>query len=152
MKFPKCMAMAILLLLGASGASAQSLGDYARAARKNKSQAASTHHYDNDNIPTGDGLSVVGPPATSDASTNNGDAKAAPPAPSTSDAEHQRRADEWKQKLELQKQKVDGLNHELALHQRELQLRAVQLNADPTVRLRDGGQWEIGRASCRERG
>ena len=142
MKFTKCMAIAILLLLAVSGASAQSLGDYARAARKNKPQAASTHHYDNDNLPTGDGLSVVGPPATSDASAGSGDAKAAPPAPSTADADRQRKAEEWKQKLEQQKQKVDALNHELDLDQRELQLRAVQLNADPTVRLRDGGQWD----------
>jgi hypothetical protein len=143
MKFTKCMAMAILLMLAVSGATAQSLGDYARAARKNKPQGTlATHHYDNDNLPTSDGLSVVGPPATSDASTGSGDAKAAAPAPSTSDAERHRKAEDWKNKLDQQKQKVDALNHELDLDQRELQLRAVQLNADPTVRLRDGGQWD----------
>ena len=142
MKRTKCMAMAILLLLAASGVSAQSLGDYARAARKKKPEGSTAHHYDNDNLPTGDVLSVVGPPASSDANTSNGEAKAAPPAPSASDADRQRKAEEWKQKLEQQKQKVDALNHELDLDQRELQLRAVQLNADPTVRLRDGGQWD----------
>jgi hypothetical protein len=141
MKFTKCMAMAILLLLAVSGASAQSLGDYARAARKNKPQGTvATHHYDNDNLPTSDGLSVVGPPATSNA--GSGEAKAAPLAPSASDAERQKKAEEWKEKIEQQKRKVDALNHELDLDQRELQLRAVQLNADPTIRLRDGGQWD----------
>ena len=63
MKHTKLMAIGTLLLLGASGAAAQSLGDYARAARKKKVEpTAATRHYDNDNLPTNETLSVVGPP------------------------------------------------------------------------------------------
>ena len=63
MKHTKLMAIVTLLLLGASGAAAQSLGDYARAVRKNKAEPGSTsRHYDNDNLPTNETLSVVGPP------------------------------------------------------------------------------------------
>ena len=39
MKHMKHMAIGTLLLLGVSGAAAQSLGDYARAARKSKTKA-----------------------------------------------------------------------------------------------------------------
>ena len=53
MKHMKHMAIGTLLLLGVSGASAQSLGDYARAVRKNKAEPSSTsRHFDNDNLPT----------------------------------------------------------------------------------------------------
>jgi len=63
MKHTKLMAIVTLLLLGVSGAAAQSLGDYARAVRKNKAESSSTtRHYDNDNLPTNESLSVVGPP------------------------------------------------------------------------------------------
>src|SRR5882757_7519501 len=60
------MAIGVLLLFGSSLASAQSLGDAARATRKGKvHQTAANHHYDNDNLPVSEKLSVVGPaPAT----------------------------------------------------------------------------------------
>jgi hypothetical protein len=50
----KKIAIATLLLLGIGGAAAaQSLGDYARAIRKNKPEStAATRHFDNDNLPT----------------------------------------------------------------------------------------------------
>ena len=73
MKHMKHMAIGTLLLLGVSGAAAQSLGDYARAARKSKPEPSSTsRHYDNDNLPTGQQLSVVGPPPTGDANAGQG--------------------------------------------------------------------------------
>ena len=51
-----------LLVLASGVASAQSLGDYARTVRKDKSEPAhATRHFDNDNLPTTDALSVVGP-------------------------------------------------------------------------------------------
>ena len=65
MKHMKHMAIGTLLLLGVSGAAAQSLGDYARAARKSKTKAepsSASRHFDNDNLPTTEHLSVVGPP------------------------------------------------------------------------------------------
>ena len=68
MKHMKPLVIATLLLLGISVASAQSLGDYARAVRKDKAEPSSTsRHYDNDNLPTNQPLSVVGPPPAADA-------------------------------------------------------------------------------------
>ena len=146
MKRTNCMAIGTLLLLAVSGAAAQSLGDYARAVRKNKpDQTSTSRHYDNDNPPTTESLSVVGPPPSNDATAAGakaGDAKAAPATPAPSAAERKKAADEWKKKLDDQQQKIDSINHELDLDQRELHLRDVQLVADPTVRLRDAGQWD----------
>jgi hypothetical protein len=137
MKRTTYLAIATSLLLAVGGATAQSLGDYARAARKNKTGDTSTvRHFDNDNLPTSDGLSVVGPPPTADGTST--EAKAAAPGAD----QRQKNTAEWQSKLDAQKQKLDSLNRELSLDQRELQIRAVQLNADPTIRLRDGGQWD----------
>jgi hypothetical protein len=141
MKRTTYLALATLLLLAVGGATAQSLGDYARAARKNKTGDTSTvRHFDNDNLPTNDGLSVVGPPPTADGTST--EAKAAAPAPAPGADQRQKNTAEWQSKLDAQRQKLDSLNRELSLDQRELQIRAVQLNADPTIRLRDGGQWD----------
>ena len=64
MKRTNWMAIAILILF-TMPAAAQSLGDYARNARKNKPQpSTNTRYFDNDNLPTKDQLSVVGPDAT----------------------------------------------------------------------------------------
>jgi hypothetical protein len=142
MKRTKCMAIATLLLLGVSGAAAQSLGDYARSVRKNKPEpTTASRHYDNDNLPTGENLSVVGPPPSTDAAAGQAP-KAAAVDPAASTAERQQAADDWKKKLDLQKQKVDSLNHELDLDQRELRLRTAALVADPGTRLRNTSQWD----------
>jgi hypothetical protein len=148
MKRTKCMTIAILLLLAVSGAFAQSLGDYARAVRKKKPETSTARHYDNDNLPTGEPLSVVGPPASTDASAS--DAKPAAVVSSPAAEARQKTADEWNKKLETQKEKIDSLNHELDLNRRELQVRAAQVNADPTLRLRDGGQWDKKQAQYNE--
>ena len=141
MKRTTYLAIATLLLLAVGGATAQSLGDYARAARENKTGDTSTvRHFDNDNLPTSEGLSVVGPPPTADGTST--EAKAAAPAPAPGADQRQKNTADWQSKLDAQKQKLDSLNRELSLDQRELQIRAVQLNADPTIRLRDGGQWD----------
>ncbi len=141
MKRMKYIAIGSLLLLAISGAAAQSLGDYARAARKNKPAASSTsRHYDNDNLPTGDTLSVVGPPATSDANAAQ-TANAPAAGPSADAAERQKAAEEWKEKLDQQKAKVDALNHELDIDQRELRLRTAAVNYDPDVSVRNL-QWQ----------
>jgi hypothetical protein len=62
------------------------LGDYARQARKQKGkQAPAAKTFDNDNLPTVDKLSVVGPPPadTADASAAAGNGE---PAPAPADA------------------------------------------------------------------
>ena len=90
MKRMNWMAIAALFLLTTSFASAQSLGDVARSTRKGKTQTAATNHkFDNDNLPKGDHLSVVGPstpanPAATDAAGRPLESPAAStPAPST---------------------------------------------------------------------
>ena len=94
MKHMKQIVIGSLLLLGISGAAAaQSLGDYARAIRKNKPEpSATTRHFDNDNLPTDQTLSVVGP--TPDAPG----AKAPASDPAAAAAERQKTADAWKDK------------------------------------------------------
>jgi uncharacterized coiled-coil protein SlyX len=128
------MAIVTLLLLGVGGAAAQSLGDYARAIRKDKAEPSSTtRHYDNDNLPATEGLSVVGPAPEADA---NAGQKAAPVDSSAAAAARQKTADEWNDKIAKQKAKVDSLNHEIDLSQRELRVRAAALYSDPSISAR----------------
>lgn len=135
MKLTKCMAIGTLLLLGVSAASAQSLGDYARSVRKNKPEPSSpSRHFDNDNLPTNDTLSIVGPPPSDAADQSNARPATAPTAAAS---KSQDVADEWRKKIDDQKQKVDALNRELDLDQRELRLRAAAAYTDPTVSVRD---------------
>ncbi|HWZ82394.1 MAG TPA: hypothetical protein VNW47_07215 [Terriglobales bacterium] len=147
----------LLLLGGATLATAQSLGDAARAARKNKApQPATAHHFDNDNLPTTDKLSVVGPAPAATASNanqpaemNNGSqqagssAPAAPAAdPKTAEADRKKNADDWKDKLDAQKKTIESLNHELDLIQREYRLKAVAEYSDAGNRLRNSTNWD----------
>ena len=131
MKHTKLMAIVTLLLLGVSGAAAQSLGDYARAIRKDKADTSSTsRHYDNDNLPTTEGLSVVGPPPEGDA---NAGQKAAAVDSSAAAADRQKMAKEWNEKIAQQKAKIDSLNHELDLYQRERHLRMAAVYSDSST-------------------
>ncbi len=141
MKHMTQIAIGTLLLLAASGAGAQSLGDYARAVRKNKPATTSTARYfDNDNLPASDAVSVVGPAAPA-ADGNAGQAASAPAADPSADAsERQKAADAWKEKLADKKAKVDALSHEIDIDQRELRLRAAAVNFDPDANVRNV-QW-----------
>ncbi|HSZ61732.1 MAG TPA: hypothetical protein VK828_08030 [Terriglobales bacterium] len=133
MKKANFIAFGTLLLVSFSGANAQSLGDYARSVRKNKPDSApASRHFDNDNLPTGQALSVVGPPA--DAASAS-----APAAPAASDAaaDRQKAADDWKEKIDKQKARVAELNHEVDLDQRELRLRSATQTSDPGVTARN---------------
>jgi hypothetical protein len=139
MKHAKFMAVATLLLMGVGVATAQSLGDYARAVRKNKPEpSAASRHYDNDNLPTEETLSVVGPPPGDAA----GQAPKTAADPNAAAADRQKTADAWKQKLDAQKEKIASLSHELDLEQREYRLRAAAFYADAGVRLRDSAQFD----------
>jgi len=142
MKHTKLMAIVTLLLLGVSGAAAQSLGDYARAIRKNKADTSSTsRHYDNDNLPTNEALSVVGPPPEGDAKARQKSAAVdSSTAPATAAAARQKTTKEWNEKIAKQKEKIDSLNHELDLDQRELRVRAAAAYSDPTISARST-QW-----------
>jgi hypothetical protein len=151
MKHTKLMAIGTVLLLGASGAAAQSLGDYARAARKKKVEpTTTTRHFDNDNLPTNETLSVVGPPPPANANAGQGigspsstqATKANAVDPAATAAERKQAADEWTKKLDQQKQKIDSLNHELDLEQREFRLRAAAYYGDAGTRLRNSAQFD----------
>jgi hypothetical protein len=139
MKHAKYMAIFTLLFVGVSGAAAQSLGDYARTYRKTKAETSSNPRYfDNDNLPVNDTLSVVGPqPADSTQAT-----KPTALDNTAADADRQKTADEWAKKLDQQKQKIDSLNHDLDLEQREYRLRAAAMYGDAGNRLRNQAQWD----------
>lgn len=142
MKRMKHIAIGTLLLLAVSGAAAQSLGDYARTIRKNKTTTSSPNrHYDNDNLPTGKAVSVVGPPSAGGANAGQAANASAPDPAAAATEERQKAADEWKEKLDQQKAKVDALNHELDLEQRELRLRAATTFTNPGAIVHDL-QWE----------
>ncbi len=138
---------------GAASGTSDSLADYARAIRKDK-PATPTKTFDNDNLPTGDQLSVVGPAATAsspdttteaaatappDATTANSSAASKPPV--TAQAQQQLN-DDWKGKFSAQKDQIDLLNRELTVAQKEYQLRAAAMYADAGSRLRDAGEWD----------
>jgi len=105
---------------------------------KNKPESTSaTRHYDNDNLPTQRRTERGRPPPGGDASS------AAPKtAAANSPADHQKAADEWKDKLDKQREKIESLNHELDLEQREYRLRAAAMYADAGNRLRNAVQWD----------
>jgi hypothetical protein len=148
----------VLLLLGAGSVSAQtssasqsstqSLGDAARAARKKKPQSEpATRVYDNDNLPTTETLSVVGPDPTAQASTGQPAGQQATAQPSSAAdaaaaAERQKAADDLQAKLDAQKSKIDRIAHELDLDQREYRLRAAAFYNDAGNRLRNAGEWD----------
>ncbi len=143
MKHTKLMAIGTLLLLGVSGATAQSLGDYARQARKNKTETSSaSHHYDNDNLPTGEALSVVGPPASDGKAAQGTETASSAPAAKAPAADAAAAAAEMTKKIDKQKEKIDSLSHELDLEQREYRLRAAAFYGDAGERLRSSAQWD----------
>jgi hypothetical protein len=153
MKHTKQLAIITLLLVGVGvgGAFAQSLGDYARAARKNKPEpTTASRHFDNDNLPIDEKLSVVGPAPSSDAQAGNAQVSSAtmaaaagtPTAAGAGSADRQKDADEWQKKFDKQKEKIDSLNHELDLDQREYHLRAAAMYGDAGARLRNAAEWD----------
>ncbi len=142
MKRTKIVTLITLLFLAVGGAAAQSLGDYARAARKNKPESSpSTRHYDNDNLPTNETLNVVGPPPTAETATV-GTAAAAAAGATNPDKEKKKVADEWKEKLDKQKEKIDSLSKDLDLEQREFRLKEANFYADGAARLQNAAQFD----------
>ncbi|PYX74626.1 MAG: hypothetical protein DMG72_09520, partial [Acidobacteria bacterium] len=100
----------ILLLLTVAFAGAQTLGDYAREARKERAQKApAAKHFDNDNLPKTEHLSVVGQAEAKPADTSSTDSEAKPdesaqsadakqPKPKKDDAASDK-DQEWKKKI-----------------------------------------------------
>ena len=128
----------------ASQSSTQSLGDAARAARKNKPQSdTATRVYDNDNLPTTETLSVVGPdPSTQASSGQQATAQQSSAAEAASAEQRKKAADDIQAKLDAQKAKIDQIAHELDLDQREYRLKAAALYNDAGNRLRNAGEFD----------
>jgi LAS superfamily LD-carboxypeptidase LdcB len=135
-----------------------SLGDYARAVKKDKKQPAAKQ-FDNDNLPREDKLSVVGGAPDTAASSpdnavpeqpNSGDSKSGqaskPSMPSVTPGqtpqERQEVFDEWKGKLSSQQSQIDTLAKQLDLEQREYKLRAASFYGDAGERLRNEANWD----------
>jgi hypothetical protein len=158
MKRIACIWLAGAMLAGvavvlAGAQQSDSLGDYARSVRKEKKQDATAKKFDNDNLPHGDKLSVVGNPASSDqpdggtansSNASNGDnaADAEKKTESKGDADKQKEFDDWKDKIAAQKGQVDLLTRELDVLQREYRIRAATFYADAGNRLRNAGDWD----------
>jgi hypothetical protein len=160
MKRMAWIAIGAALLLGVSGAVAQSLGDVARWNRKGKLQqtsATATHTFDNDNLPKTDHLSVVGPAgdangqvgaansqaAADPSNLNSGSADAKPAKDTKAElAERDKANAEWQKKLDEQKAKIAALSHELEITQREYRLKAVAMYSDAGNRLRNSAAWD----------
>ena len=138
--FAHLLAMLLTGLVGFAAAQTQSdsLGDYARHARKEK-KPVTVKQYDNDNLPKSDKLSVVGnatstPPAGGQQNQN-------PTAVGAQNGAAQA-TDEWKAQIEQQKKGVDDAAHELDLLQREYRMRAAVMYADAGNRMRNQANWD----------
>lgn len=142
------------------------LGDYAKQVRKDTT-AKKAKVYDNDNLPTDDKLSIVGPTRTAENSSDTktddaasslpgdqktGDAKAgadgktaeksAPPKVPADPAGKQEAVKQWNDKISEQKDQIDLNERELNVLQREYQIRAAAMYGDVGNRLRNSGDWD----------
>jgi predicted RNase H-like nuclease (RuvC/YqgF family) len=142
------LALSAMVVASALAATAQSesLGDYARAMRKQKRPPAKMV-YTNDNLPTTTTISVVGqPPLTTEVSPAAGPqdekAKAEPKEDKTSEAKAQ-------DQISQQKKKIADLEHELDLLQREYKLQVANYYADAGTQLRDQKNWSDQEAKYR---
>src|SRR5712692_25273 len=149
-------------LVTAAGAQSQSLGDSARAARKDKDKKPVVRQFDNDNLPKTDKLSIVGnapaqptaeakesAPQESDhakatAQTDKAAQtdKSAQTTPKDEAAEREKTYKEWQKKIADQKSQIDLLSREMDVMQREYRLRAAAFYADAGNRLRNQGDWD----------
>jgi hypothetical protein len=148
----------ILLMVTAAGA--QSLGDYAREVRKEKPQKAPVaKHFDNDNLPKDEHISVVGQPAaapagdvadaaakaddsTKDADQSKPDQKADAQSGKDEAGKRQPADQDWQEKINTQKNQIDLLTRELDVLQREYRIRAAAFYADAGNRLRNSSSWD----------
>ena len=145
------LAVGAVVVASALGAAAQSesLGDYARAVRKEKRPPAKKV-YTNDNLPSTASISVVGPPAPSPEekpAAKPQDEKSKPDKDKdqkgSKTSENKAPQDEqgWRDQLDSQKKKIADLEHELDLLQREYKLRVADYYGDAGNQLRDPKKW-----------
>lgn len=142
--------MLIAIAVVSASCSAQSLGEAARKARKNKpAQSPAQKVYTNENMPVGASLSMVSGAGvdtpgvegkkSSDATSNAGGGKAG-----ASSADSNKDQDAWRAKFAEQKDKIQLLERELGVLQRENQMRAAVFYSDAGSRLRDEKRYAEG--------
>jgi len=157
---PAAVVLAIALsTMAAAQSQSQSLGDYARAARKAKpASKGAAKTYDNDNLPRNTSLSVVGQasaapadqskeqdskeqskdaasPGKQDEKSEAGKKPEAQIKPGQPADERQKALEVWKEKVDAQKDKVSLLSRELDVLQREHQLKQAEFYADTAARV-----------------
>jgi hypothetical protein len=133
----------MILATAICAAQSGSLGDYARAARKENKPTTATKVFDNDNIPKDSHLSVVGSsPDTSDSTAANANAPKNGAAVANSQAANSAKVDEIKGRMNEAKGKLDLASRELDVTQREYRLRAASFYADAGDRLRNSAAWD----------
>lgn len=127
--------MASVLLAGAlaSGAAAQSLGDLAREARKNKRPSPTTKVYTNDDLPATASISVTAPAPRATAGGNEQETKEAEKSPE----EKKKLEEEWRAKFKEQKDKIAVLQRELDALKGEYSVWSYKYNADVGNQLRN---------------
>lgn len=134
---------ALLLCAGSASAQSEPLGDYARTVSKKKpAKSAPSHHYDNDNLPKNDPLSIVGPPPSGSGNVSGAKSEPAPAVSSGATPERQKANGELQKKIDEQKKKLDSLTQELDLERRENQLRVAQYYTDTNNRLQNSAKWD----------
>jgi len=141
------LAAGAVVLASALGAAAQSesLGDAARAARKEQRPPAKKV-YTNDNLPTSASISVVGPPkeeAEPKPAAQPSEEKQKPPQ--KDGKAEDKKASQGEQglsdQMSEQKKKVAELEKELDLLHREHKLQVADYYADAGTQLRDPKKW-----------
>jgi hypothetical protein len=134
------------MVLAAAVCTAQSgsLGDYARAARKENKTVTATKVFDNDNIPKDSNLSVVGnaPDASADTTVATATAPKDGAPAANSQASNAAKVDEIKGRVNDAKSKLELASRELDVTQREYRLRAASFYADAGDRLRNSASWD----------
>jgi hypothetical protein len=137
------LAGATLTLASLCSAQSGSLGDYARAARKENKPTA-TKTFDNDNLPKDSHLSVVGnggETTTAEASNDAGPTQASEAPVKDPNADKAAVAG-LKTKIDELKNKIDLASRELDVSQREYRMRAASFYADAGDRLRNSAAWD----------
>ncbi len=124
-----------------SAANQSSLGDYARKIRKDTGTKEKPKVYDNDNLPTQDKLSVVGPKSDASAATDDKNSDNKDDAAKADDAK-QAQWKNWQGKLSAEKDEINLASRELDVLQREYELRAAAMYGDAGNRLRNESQWD----------
>jgi len=132
-------------------ANSQPLGDYAKRVKKQQAQKPpASKHFDNDNLPKNDPLSVVGAPpeetpakpeeANSGEGEKSADKTAA--APGSSPEDKQALYQDWQKRIADQRAAIDLAARELDVLQREYRMRAAVVYADAGNRLRNSAEWD----------